>query len=78
MRYPKHTTSPVPWKLKTRNMGYRSDNGNPMRACEIVDANGRTVMGEYPDDDGSVCADFRLIVKAVNAFSSENLRKKMA
>ena len=78
MRYPKHTTSPVPWKLKTRDMGYRSVNGNHMRACEIVDANGRTVMGEYPDDDGSVCADFRLIVKAVNAFSRENLRKRMA
>ena len=35
-------------------------------------------MGEYSDDDGSICADFRLIVKAVNAFSSEDLRKKTA
>lgn len=66
-RYPRHTASPMPWKLKTRRMNRTNDDGKPMRACWILDANGHNVMDEYADYDGSIYADIKTIVESVNA-----------
>lgn len=61
MRIPKHTTSPLPWKLKTR----RTFGG--ALVVEVVDANGDTVIDEVRDEDGAVYADYRMIVEKVNS-----------
>lgn len=60
MRISKHTTSPLPWKLKTR----RTFGGTLV--VEVVDANGDTVIDEVCDEDGAVYADYRMVVEAVN------------
>ena len=60
MRIPKHTTSHLPWKLKTR----RTFGGTLV--IEVVDANGCTVIDEVRDEDGAVYADYKMIVEAVN------------
>ena len=60
MRIPKHTTSPLPWKLKTR----QTFSGTLV--IEAVDANGCTVIDEVRDEDGAVYADYKMIVEAVN------------
>ena len=60
MRIPKHTTSPLPWKLKTR----RTFGG--ALVVEVVDVNGCTVIDEVRDEDGAVYADYKMIVEAVN------------
>ena len=60
MTIPKHTASPLPWKLKTR----RTFGG--ALAVEVVDVNGCTVIDEVRDEDGGVYADYKMIVEAVN------------
>jgi len=61
MKIPKHTISPLPWKLKTRHSG-----GSKTLICEIVDADGKTVVDETRDEDGAVYADYKMIVEQVN------------
>lgn len=62
MKIRKHTPSPTPWKLKTRRT-----SGTKTLVCEIVDANGETVVDETLDDEnGAVYADYRMIVEKVN------------
>ena len=63
MKIPKHTVSPLPWKLKTRRTMY-----SKTLICWIVDANGDLVVDEFKDEDGSVYADYKLIVDAVNSY----------
>ena len=46
MRIPKHTTSPLPWKLKTCRMF-----GGAL-VVEVVDANDDIVIDEVRDKDG--------------------------
>ena len=60
-RIPKHTVSPLPWKLKTRRTF-----GTKTLVCEIVDANGDTVVDETLDEDGAVYADYKMIVEKIN------------
>ena len=60
MRIPKHTTSPLPWKLKTR----RTFGG--ALVVEVVDVDGCAVIDEVRDEDGAVYADYNMIVEAVN------------
>ena len=60
MRIPKHTTSHLPWKLKTR----RTFSGTFV--VEVVDVNGCAVIDEVRDEDGAVYADYTMIVEAVN------------
>ena len=60
MRIPKHTTSPLPWKLKTR----RTFGGTLV--IEAVYANGCTVIDEVRDEDGAAYADYKMIGEAVN------------
>lgn len=60
MRIPKHTISPLPWKLKTR----RTFGGT--LAVEVIDANGDIVIDEVRDEDGAVYADYKMIVEKVN------------
>lgn len=60
MRIPKHTVSPLPWKLKTR----RTFGGTLV--VGVVDANGDTVIDEVRDEDGAVYADYKMIVEKVN------------
>lgn len=60
MRIPKHTISPLPWKLKTR----RTFGGTLV--VEVVDADGCIVIDEVRDEDGGVYADYKMIVDAVN------------
>lgn len=60
MRIPKHTVSPLPWKLKTR----RTFGGTLV--VEVVDVNGCTVIDEVRDEDGAVYADYKMIVETVN------------
>lgn len=59
-RIPKHTTSPLPWKVKTR----RTFGGTLV--VEVVDVNGNTVINEVRDEDGAVYADYKMIVESVN------------
>ena len=59
-RIPKHTTSPLPWKMKT----HRTFGGTLV--VEVVDANGDTVINEVRDEDGAVYADYKMIVESVN------------
>lgn len=66
MRIPKHTPSPLPWKLKTR----RSCCTKTL-VCEVVDANGNVVIDWTRDEDGAVYADYKLIVDSVNKKSGE-------
>lgn len=47
-RIPKHTASPLPWKVETR---YTS--GAKTLVCRIVDANGDAVVNETRDEDGA-------------------------
>ena len=61
MKIPKHTISPLPWKLKTR----RTACTNTL-ICEVVDANGDTVINEVRDENGAVYADYKMIVEKVN------------
>lgn len=61
MKMPKHTPSPLPWKLKTRRIAMTST-----LVVEVVDANGDVVIDEVRDEDGSAYADYRFIVEAVN------------
>lgn len=61
MKIPKHTASPLPWKLKTRRTACTKT-----LVCEVVDANGDTVVDETLDEDGAVYADYKLIVEKVN------------
>lgn len=61
MRIPKHTTSPLPWKLKTRRTACTKT-----LVVEVVDANGNTVIDEVLDEDGAVYADYKMIVETVN------------
>ena len=60
MRIPKHTTSPLPWKLKT----CRTFGG--ALVVEVVDVDSCTVIDEVCDKDGAVYADYKMIVEAVN------------
>ena len=60
MRIPKHTTSPLPWKLNFL-LTFSST-----LVIEVVDANGCTVIDEVRDEDGAVYADYKMIVEAVN------------
>ena len=60
MKIPKHTISPLPWKLKTR----RTLSGTLV--VEVVDANGDTVINEVRDENGAVYADYKMIVEKVN------------
>jgi len=61
MRIPKHTTSPLPWKLKTKRTACTKT-----LVVEVVDANGDTVIDEVLDEDGAVYADYKMIVETVN------------
>lgn len=61
MRMPKHTTSPRPWKLKTRRTAMSN-----ITVVGVVDANGDVVIDEVLDEDGAAYADYRLIVDTVN------------
>ena len=61
MKIPKHTASPLPWRLKTRRTCC-----SQTLVCEIVDVNGNTVVDETLDEDGAVYADYKLIVDTVN------------
>ena len=45
---PKHTTSPLPWKLTKRRT-----SGTKTLVVGIVDANGDIVIGEVIDEYGS-------------------------
>jgi len=65
MKIPKHTTSPLPWKLKTRQTF-----GTKTFFCSVVDVNGDTVIDETLDDNGAVYADYKLIVDKVNKETS--------
>ena len=56
-----HTTSPTPWRLNVR----KTPQGG-VSVCEIVDANGDTVVDETLDEDGAVYADYKMIVEKVN------------
>jgi len=60
-RIPKHTTSPLPWKVEAR-----WTCATDTLICGIVDANGDVVVDETRDDDGAVYANYKLIVEAVN------------
>lgn len=60
MRIPKHTVSPLPWKLKTR----RTFGGTLV--VKVVDANGDIVIDDVRDEDGAVYADYKMIVEKVN------------
>ena len=60
-RIPKHTISPLPWKLKTRRTSCTNTLG-----VEVVDANGNTVINEVSDDYVAVYADYKMIVEKVN------------
>lgn len=60
MKIPKHTISPLPWKVKTR----RTLGGTLV--VEVVDVNGDTVINEVRDEDGTVYADYKMIVEKVN------------
>ena len=59
-KVPKHAVSPLPWRLKTRRSGSKT------LICEVVDANGKTVVDETWDEDGAVYADYKMIVEKVN------------
>lgn len=60
MKIPKHMISPLPWKVKTR----RTLGGTLV--VEVVDVNGDTVINEVRDEDGTVYADYKMIVEKVN------------
>lgn len=60
-KVPKHAVSPLPWRLKTRR-----SSGSKTLICEVVDANGKTVVDETWDEDGAVYADYKMIVEKVN------------
>lgn len=60
MRIPKYTTSPLPWKLKTRRMF------SGTFVVEVVDVNGYTIIDEVCDEDGGVYTDYKMIVEKVN------------
>ena len=62
MKMLKHTASPLPWKLKTRRTACTKT-----LVCEVVDANGDVVIDETLDEDGSVYADYKMIVEKVNS-----------
>lgn len=62
MKILKHTASPLPWKLKTRHTSCTKT-----LVCEVVDANGDVVIDETLDEDGSVYADYKMIVEKVNS-----------
>lgn len=62
MKIPKHTTSPLPWELKTRRTSCTKT-----LVCKIVDANDDTVVDETLDEDGTVYADYKMIVEKVNS-----------
>lgn len=61
MRIPKHTTSPRPWKLKTRRTSMTN-----IIVVGVVDANGDVVIDEVLDENGAAYADYKLIVDTVN------------
>lgn len=61
MKIPKHTASPLPWKLKTRRTF-----GTKTLVYSVVDANGDIVLDETLDENGAVYADYKLIVEKVN------------
>lgn len=61
MKMLKHTASPLPWKLNTRRTACTKT-----LVCEVVDANGSVVIDETSDEDGSVYADYKMIVEKVN------------
>lgn len=61
MKIPKHTASPLPWKLKTRRTSVTK-----ILVCSVVDANGDIVLDETLDNNGAVYADYKLIVEKVN------------
>ncbi len=61
MKIPVHTPSPLPWKLKTRRTACTKT-----LVCEVVDANGDTVVAETLDENGAVYADYKMIVEKVN------------
>lgn len=61
MKIPVHISSPLPWKLKTRRTSCTKT-----LVCEVVDANGNTVVNETLDKDGAVYADYKMIVEKVN------------
>jgi hypothetical protein len=61
-KVPNHAVSPLPWRLKTRRSG-----GSKTPICEVVDANGKTVVDETWDEDGAVYADYKMIVEKVNS-----------
>lgn len=61
LKVPKHAVSPLPWKLKVRRR-----RGTSAFICEVVDANGDTVVDETWDNDGAVYADYKMIVETVN------------
>lgn len=65
MKIPKHTTSPRPWKVKTR----RTDLTKTL-IVSVVDANGNVVIDEVKDEDGAVYADRKLIVECVNKYGT--------
>ena len=60
MRIPKHTTSPLPWKLKT----CRTFGG--ALVVKVVDVDSCAVIDEVRDEDGAVYVDYKMIVEAVN------------
>ena len=60
-RIPKHTTSPLPWKLTKRRT-----SGTHTLVVGVVDANGNTVIDEVRDEDGAAYADYKMIVEKVN------------
>lgn len=62
MKIPVHTPSPLPWKLKTRRTACTKT-----LVCEVVDANGDTVVSETLDENGAVYADYKMIVEKVNS-----------
>lgn len=68
-KIPKHTTSPLPWKLKTRRTTMTST-----LVVGVVDANGDVVIDEVRDEDGAAYADYKLIVDAVNAHNKTDDR----
>ena len=61
MKIPKHSASPLPWKLKTRRTACTK-----MLVCKVIDANGNSVIDETLDEDGAIYADYKLIVESVN------------
>lgn len=65
MKTPKQTPSPTPWRLKTRRTACTKT-----LVCEVVAANGKTVIEEHVDDEnGQVYADYKFIVDSVNAMN---------